>query len=209
MKRGRVVSDSALPVELTCIAASPVLARPSRLRLAVALKKAHVDAREPVIRKLPVIPAREGALEVPIDPKAIADAFKAKLAAVRTEQSRLPVTEQELFIDAEKTFAELWGVLTSINNAVKEKFGAEAGVNYRLSHFDIKQRSVVGEIVASKALRRPYRLTFQIHKGRISIKAFSYQDEERRGERHDYAPGENLEKLVERLVAVLVNYFEL
>jgi len=146
---------------------------------------------------------------VAIDPKAIGDAFKAKLAAVRTEQSQLPVTEQELFLDAEKTFAELWGVLTSINSAVKEKFGAEAEVSYRLSHFDIKQRSIVGEIVASKALRRPYRLTFQIHRGRISIKAFSYQDNERRRERCDYAPGENLEKLVERLVAVLANYFGL
>ena len=75
---------------------------PSRLRLAVVSKKVHVDAQEPVIWKLPAVTAREGALEVPIDPKAIADAFKAKLAAVHTEQSRLPVTEQELFIDAEK-----------------------------------------------------------------------------------------------------------
>jgi len=182
---------------------------PSRLRLAVVSKKVHVDAQEPVIWKLPAVTAREGALEVPIDPKAIADAFKAKLAAVHTEQSRLPVTEQELFIDAEKTFAELWGVLTSINNAVREKFGTEAGVSYRLGHFDIKQRSIVGEIVASKALRRPYRVTFQIHRGRISIKAFPYHDEERRTERYDYAPGENLEKLVERLVAALVNYFGL
>lgn len=146
---------------------------------------------------------------MPIDPKAIAEAFKAKLVAVHTEQSQLPVTEQELFIDAEKTFAELWSVLTNINSAVREKFGTEAAVSYRLGHFDIKQRSVVGEIVASKALRRPYRLTFQIHRGRISVKAFPYRDEERRTERYDYAPGENLEKLVERLVAALVNYFGL
>ncbi|MGO8866155.1 MAG: hypothetical protein ACLQME_06595 [Alphaproteobacteria bacterium] len=194
------VSISAMPTSVEC---------PSRLRLAVVLKKVHVDGREPVIWKLPPVTAREGALEVPIDPKAIADAFKAKLAAVHTEQSRLPVTEQELFLDAEKTFAELWGVLTSINSAVREKFGTEAAVSYRLGHFDIKQRSIVGEIVASKALRRPYRVTFQIHRGRISIKAFTYHDEERRTERYDYAPGENLEKLVERLVAALVNYFGL
>jgi hypothetical protein len=194
------VSISAMPASVEY---------PSRLRIADGLKKVHVDAREPVIRKLPVIQARKGVLEVPIDPKAIADAFKAKLAAVRTEQSQLPVTEEELFRDAETTFAELWGVLTSINSAVKEKFGAEAGVTHRLGHCDIKQRSIVGEIVASKAFRRPYRLTFQIHKGRISIKAFPYQDEERRRERYDYAPSENLEKLVERLVGVLVNYFGL
>ena len=146
---------------------------------------------------------------MPIDPKAIADAFKAKLSTMRTEKSQLPVTEQELLSDAEKTFADLWTVLTSLNTAVKEKFGAEAGVSHRLGHFDIKQRSVVGSIVASKALRQPYRLTFKIHKGRIAIKAFPYHDAELRRERYDYAPGENLEKLVDRLVAVLVNYFEL
>lgn len=146
---------------------------------------------------------------MPIDPKAITDAFKAKLSDVRTEQSRLPVTEQELLSDAQKTFAELWDVLTSLNSAVKEKFGNEAGVSHRLGHFDLKQRAVVGEIVASKAQRPPYRLTFQIQKGRISFKAFSYYDEERKRERYDYAPGENLEKLVERLVGVLANYFGL
>jgi hypothetical protein len=148
-------------------------------------------------------------LAVPIDPKAIADAFKAKIAAVRTEKSQLPVTEQELLSDAEKRFDDLWNVLTSLNTAVKEKFGAEAGVSHRLAHIDVKQRSVVGSIVASKSLRQPYRLTFQIQKGRISLKAFPYEDKELRRERYDYAPGENLEKLVDRLVAVLVNYFEL
>jgi hypothetical protein len=169
----------------------------------------HADVHEPVIGKPPLISARKGALEVPIDPKAIADAFKAKLATVRTEKSQLPVTEQELLSDAEKRFADLWNVLTSINTAVKDKFGGEAGVSHRLSHIDIKNRSVVGSIVASKALRQPYRLTFQIHKGRISLKAFPYQDEALRRERYDYAPGENLEKLVERLVAMLSKYFEL
>ena len=146
---------------------------------------------------------------MPIDPKAITDAFKAKLAEVRTESSQRPVTEQELLSDAQTTFGELWDVLTSLNAAVKEKFGMDAGVSHRLGHFDLKQRIVVGEIVASKAERQPYRLTFQIQKGRIAFKAFGYQDEERRRERYDYAPGENLDKLVERLVAVLANYFGL
>ncbi|MFI4987481.1 MAG: hypothetical protein ACHQF3_08570 [Alphaproteobacteria bacterium] len=146
---------------------------------------------------------------MPIDPKAVANAFKAKLRAVSVDKPAVPMTELELVTDAEKTFADLWAVLTGINSAVREKFGVEAGTTHRLSHLDTKYRAVVGEIAATKPLRQPYRVTFKIQNGRIWVKAFLYEDGKQGAKRYDYAPGENLDKLIERLIEALTNYFGL
>ncbi len=146
---------------------------------------------------------------MPIDPKDVAEAFKARLTQVRVDKTAAPMTELELVQDAERTFADLWAVLTGINSAVREKFGVDAGITYRLSHLDLKQRAVVGEIAGTKPLRQPFRQTFKIQNGRIWMKAFLYDDGRRGAKRYDYAPGENLDKLIDRLIETLTIYFGL